>query len=155
MENIKIIQENTEELLKNLKIEGEVRVEEKEGVFQVQIETADPGILIGYHGETLASLQLILSLMFYKQSFSSNKKLGSWSRIVVNVGDWRQRREEALRQMALGAAEKVVATGEAITLPSLSSFERRIIHLALADHPSVETISEGEGAERKLIIKPR
>jgi len=146
--NEKLIKKNTEELLEKLGIEAEIEVEEKEEGCHIQIETADTGILIGYHGETLASLQLILSLMVYK-------KTGAWSRLVVNVGDWRQRREEVLRQMALGAAEKVIATGEVATLPFLSSFERRIIHLTLADHPQVETISEGEGEERKLIIKPK
>lgn len=148
MKNSKIIQETTEELLKNLKIKTEVKIEEKEGTFYVQIETPDTGILIGYHGETLASFQLILSLIIYK-------KLGNWARLVVNIGDWRERREETLRQMAQQAAEKVIATGEAIILPYLSSFERRIIHLALVDHPQVTTISEGEGEERKLIIKPK
>jgi len=146
--NFKIIQETTEELLKNLLVEGRVGVEEEEGVFAVQIETDNAGILIGYHGETLASFQLILSLIVYK-------KLGSWFKIVVNVGDYRQHREEVLRRMALSAAEKVIATGKTVTLENLSSFERRIIHLALADHPQVTTVSEGEGEERKLIIKPR
>lgn len=144
--NVKIINDLTEELFKNLKIEAEIKVEEKEGIFQVQLETIDSGILIGYHGETLASLQIILSLMVYK-------KTGQWLRLVVNIGDWRQRREEALRQMAFSAAEKVIASGEPVILPSFSSFERRIIHLALADHPQVETLSEGEEGERKLIIK--
>lgn len=147
-EKLKIIQETTEQLLENLKIKAAVKVSEGEGVFQVQIETADTGILIGYHGETLASFQIILSLMVYK-------KLGNWLRLIVNIGDYRQRREEALRQMAYASAEKVIATGEAITLPYLSSFERRIIHLTLVDHPQVTTISEGEGEGRKLIIKPK
>lgn len=148
MENIKLIQETAEELLKKIGIEAEVKTEEKEEVFNVQVETEDTGILIGYHGETLASLQLILALIIYK-------KIGSWLKIMVNVGDWRQKREETLRQMALSAAERVASTGEAVTLPDLSSFERRTIHLTLTDHPQVTTISEGEGEERKLIIKPK
>lgn len=141
-----LIKKLAEELLNQLKIEGKIEVEEKEDLFQVQVETADTGILIGYHGETLASLQLILSLMAYK-------KTGRWLKMVVDIGDWRQRREESLGQMAQAAAEKVIASGEPIVYPGLSSFERRSIHLALAEHPKVTTISEGEREERKLIIK--
>jgi len=144
----KLILETAEELLKQLQVEAKVSVEEKDEAFNVQIETEDTGILIGYHGETLSSFQLILALMIYK-------KIGQWTKIIVNVGDWRQRREEALQQMALSSAEKVVTTGEAVVLPDLSSFERRAIHMALADHPKVTTVSEGEGNERKLIIKPK
>ena len=146
MENIKLVQENAEELLKQMMIQATVKVSEKEEVFNVQIETEETGILIGFHGETLISFQLILSLIVYK-------KLGSWLKTIVNVGDWRERRDEVLKQMALATAERVVSSGEAIALPGLSSFERRSVHLILADHPQVETVSEGEGIERKLIIK--
>ncbi len=148
MNNTDLIQKTSEEFLKQLGVSAEIKTEEKDGAFEVQVETADTGILIGYHGETLASLQLILALMIYK-------KTGGWLRIMVNVGDWRQRREETLRQMALSTAERVVTTGEAVTLPDLSSFERRIVHLALTDHAKVVTESEGEGEERKLTIKPK
>lgn len=162
MENKKLVKETLEELLQKLDVKAEVKVEEKEGVFEVQMETEDTGVLIGYHGETLASLQLILSLMIYKarQRLSSGegapaskKTEDSWLKILVNIGDWRQRREETLKQMALSAAEKVVSSGEAMALTELSSFERRTVHLALADHPQVTTESEGEGSDRRLIIK--
>ncbi|MCL5095614.1 MAG: KH domain-containing protein [Patescibacteria group bacterium] len=147
-ENLKIIKTEAQKLLEYLMVEATIEVSEKEDVYEVQIETEDTGILIGYHGETLTSLQLILSLILYK-------RLGSWLRLIVNVGDWRQKREEVLKQMALSAAERVIATDEAMVLPNLSSFERRIVHLILADHPKVTSSSEGEGVERKLIIKPK
>ncbi len=137
-----LILKTAEELLSNLKVEGQTEVsQDEENSFKVQIENQDPGILIGYHGETLASFQLILSLMVFKT-------LGEWRRLIVNVGDWRERREEVLRQMAVGAAEKVLSSGEPMSFPSLSSFERRVIHLTLADHPGVMTVSEGEGEGR-------
>lgn len=148
MKKEELIKETTEELLKNLKVEAEVEVGEKEGAFHVQIETPDSGLLIGSYGETLSDFQLILSLMIFK-------KLDEWCRLVVNVGDYRQRREETLRQMAEDAAERTSATGKPIALPNLSSFDRRIVHLALLDHSSVTTVSEGEGKDRVLIVKPR
>lgn len=146
IENSKLIQEITDDLFKQLGIKADVVVEEKEDVFRVQIETPESGILIGYHGETLSGLQLILSLIIYK-------KLDRWIKLVVNIGDYRQRREEILQQMALSSAEKVVSLGEPVVFTDLSSFERRIIHLALIDHPRVTSISEGEGRERKLVVK--
>ena len=144
--NIKLITEAAEELLKQIKIDGKIKVSEKEETYTVKIETEDSGILIGFHGETLSGFQLILSLMIYK-------KLGSWLKILVDVGDYREKREEELRQLAISAAEKVIATGQPVELYELSSFERRIIHLALVDHPQVTSESIGEGRERKLVVK--
>jgi spoIIIJ-associated protein len=147
-DKINLIKETAEKIIEYLKISAEIKVEEKDEVFNVQIETPDTGILIGYHGETMTSFQLILSLLVYK-------KLGSWQRLVVDVGDWRQRREEILKQMADQAREKVLNSNSPVSLLGLSSFERRVIHLYLAENPQVETLSEGEGADRRLIIKPK
>lgn len=145
-----VIKKTAEELLQHLEIEEpKVSLEEDEdGVFHLSIETRDSGILIGYHGENIYALQLILSLIVYK-------KLGSWQRIVVDVGDWREKREEQLKRMALAAAQRVKFSGESVVMPYLSGAERRIVHLALAENPDVETRSEGEGRERRLIVEPK
>jgi len=144
-----LVKKTTEELLDYLKVKAKVKVKtDEQEVVHVSLETEETGILIGYHGETLSAFQLILGLIVYK-------KLGSWVRIVVNVGDYRERREETLKQMALRAAERVRQTGEAVSLPFLNTGERRIIHLTLQDNPEVFTESEGEGENRRLIIKPR
>jgi len=149
-EKVKIVKKITEELLKNLLIEAlvEVSQEEKNNLFKVQIETNDSGILIGYHGETIEALQLILSLII-------SNELGNWCRLVVNVGDYRQQREDKLKKLALNIAQKVKFSGQPQEISGLSSFERRIIHLALANHPDVFTESEGEGEERRLVVKPK
>lgn len=147
---LKIIQEEVEGLLKLLAFDATVVTSEDEEnkTFKVQIETKEPAVLIGYHGETISAVQLILGIMV-------SKKLGDWVRIIVNVGDYREKREEALRRMALSAAQKAHFSNEAVSLTSLSAAERRIIHLVLKEHPEVETYSEGEGKERRLVIKPR
>lgn len=149
-EPITTIEQTAKNLLKNLKIVGQIEIiEDKENqVYNIQIQTNDSGFLIGYHGETLEAFQLILSLIVYK-------KLGSWARLIINVGDYREKREEQLKRLALNIAQKVKFTTEAQVIPSLSSGERRIIHLALVNDPDVVSESEGEGEERKLIIKPR
>jgi len=145
----KIVGKLTKELIKQLGVKVRVEVsEDKEGVIHVQLETDDPGILIGYHGETLASLQLILAMMAYR-------KTDEWARILVNVGDYRERRKESLERMALSAAQKVKFSGEEHALPSMTSAERRIVHLALANDSEIITESEGEGRSRRVIIKPK
>ncbi len=148
--NLTIIKETAEELLKLLGFEAQVAVEEdaENEAINVQVETEDAGVLIGYHGEAIAALQLILGMMV-------NKKVGEWKRVVVNVGDYREKREETLKRMAENAAQKAHFSGTPVVLSSLSPSERRIIHMTLSGNTEVETVSEGEGADRRLIIKPR
>jgi len=117
-------------------------------VVGLQIESPEAAFLIGFHGETLQALQLILS-------FVSHKVLGEWVRVNVNVGDYRQKREEQLQRLAMSLAMKAKFSGEAQTIPNLTAAERRIIHLALANHPDVVSESEGEGRQRVLTIKPK
>lgn len=146
---LKIIEQITKELLKYLGVKAKIEIgEDKEGAVQINLESSDPGILIGYHGETLSSLQLILSMMAYR-------KLGEWTRILVDVGDYRQLREERLKVLALNAAKRVKFSGESYAMPFLTPAERRIVHLVLADHPGVTTQSEGEGRNRRIIVKPK
>lgn len=146
---LKTIEQITKELLKHLGIETEIEIsEDKEGTVHINLRPSDPGILIGYHGETLSSFQLILSMMIYR-------KLGEWTRILVDVGDYRQRQEERLRALALNAAKKVKFSGESYAMPYLTPAERRIVHLILTDHPEVITESEGEGRNRRIIVKPK
>ena len=144
----KTVEKITKELLEHLEVEASFEVsQDKEEAVEVNLESSDQGVLIGYHGRTLFSLQWILSMMAYRQ-------LGEWTRILVDVGDYRQRRQERLQAMAQNAARRVKFSGEAYALPYLSSAERRIAHMALADDPEVTTESEGEGRERRVIVKP-
>lgn len=147
---IKITKEIAEKILSLLGIEVKIEVEEdKENkAVKIQIETSEPGILIGYHGETLSSLQMLLGIIV-------SKKVGEWTRIVVNIGDYRERREEVLERMALSAAQKAKFSGEPVILPPLSAQDRRVIHLTLSGHPDVTSESEGEGESRRLVVKPR
>lgn len=145
-----LIKKTAEELLQLLEIKKpKISLEKDEdGVFHLSVETEDSGVLIGFHGENLYALQLILSLITYK-------KLGEWRRIVIDIGDWRAKREEQLKRMALGAAQKVKFSNESVAMPYLNAAERRIVHLALSNNPDVTTRSEGEGKERRLIVEPK
>lgn len=114
----------------------------------LSLDDQEAGILIGYHGETIASLQLLLGLMLYRLT-------GEWQRLVVNVGDYRQRRADYLTALAEETAAKVTETGEPLALYNLNPFERRIVHMALVDNPAVATESQGEGKNRFLVVSPR
>lgn len=144
------IKEATSELLTEIGLKGEVKTEfdEEARIIKIQIESPETALLIGFHGETLQSLQLILSFM-------AHKILNEWIKVNVNVGDYRQKREEQLKKLALNLAMKAKFSGETQIIPNLSASERRIIHLALADHPEVVSESEGEGRNRVLTIKPK
>lgn len=144
-----VVQKLTADLLEKLSVAATVTVVDaaEEGM-SVNIDTQESGLLIGYHGETLNSLQLLLSMMLF-QTYNE------WIRIVVNIGDYREKREETIKSLALRVASEVALTKQPTPLPYLVPFERRIVHMTLVDHPSVISVSEGEGRERRVMVKPK
>jgi spoIIIJ-associated protein len=139
----------TEDLLTKLEVAGQVAVDVDEtGAFRVHIDTEETGLLIGYHGQTLESFQIILGMIVSKQ-------LGSWQKVYVNVGDYREKREEALMHMAQRAAERALALKRPVEIARLTAAERRVIHLTLSGDERVSTESIGEGIDRKLLVKPK
>ena len=123
-------------------------IEKKDEAIWIQFQTGDSALLIGYHGETLSSLQLMISLIV-------SQALGSWQKIVVNVNNWREERDEQLKVLAANFAQRVKFSGKPQILPPLSSSERRVIHLYLSDYSDVESVSQGVGRDRRLLIKPK
>lgn len=101
--------------------------------------------LIGRRGETLASIQYLVRLMI-------NQRIRRWKNIVVDVEQYKERRVNQLTQLAQRMAEQVTESGRAVSLEPMPANERRIVHLALRDHPSVYTQSSGEGDRRKVHI---
>ncbi len=105
-------------------------------------------MLIGRRGETLAALQHITRLI-------TSRELESSSNLVVDIDGFKARREQSLRRLAQRMAEQALRTGRTVALEPMPPHERRIIHLALRDHPQVTTQSVGEGERRKVTIIPR
>ncbi len=114
----------------------------------LDVEGDDLGILIGRRGQTLSSLQYIVRLIVGYQA-------EAWLPVIIDVKGYKQRRYEALRALAWRMAEQVKAGGAPFTLEPMSAFERRIIHISLAEHPDVATQSTGEGEARKVVILPK
>lgn len=149
MSEKKLIKETTEKLLNLMGFsEAEIKISEKEDNILVNIKVEDQGVLIGYHGETINALQLILSLIIYRET-------DKWQPVLVDIGDYRQEQEERLTNIALSTAQKVKFSQKPISLVGLRPFERRMVHMALAEHADVYTQSEGEGMTRKLIVYPK
>ena len=109
------------------------------------IEGDDLGILIGRRGQTLACLQYLVRLIVAYQ-------VKAWVPIIIDVEGYKQRRYEALQALAWRMAERVKTRGVSFILEPMPAYERRIIHLALADHPDVITQSTGVGEGRKVVI---
>jgi len=145
----KIIQETTRELLKLLQIEGTFKVvENEEESLDIILDTKDSAIVIGYHGDILESLQLILSLCIAK-------RVGRFIRVSVEVGDYKKNRIEWLKGFAEQTKKEVLEQGREIAIPNLRSWERRVVHLFLQEDKEVLSESQGEGRDRVLVIKPR
>jgi spoIIIJ-associated protein len=106
------------------------------------------GALIGRKGERLSALQHLVNLML-------SRRMGDWTRVLVDVEDYRGRRERQLVEIARRAAERVVETGKMLQLEPMSALERRWIHIALRDNPDVATQSIGEEPNRRVIVLPR
>ncbi len=144
------------EILENLmaQLDFHVRVEIKAGEtnrLNVVGEGAEKellGALIGRKGERLSALQHLVNLLL-------SKKVGEWTRILVDVEDYRGRRERQLRDLANRAAERVLETGKMLQLEPMPALERRWIHLALRDHDKVATQSIGEEPNRRVVVLPR
>ena len=106
------------------------------------------GALIGRKGERLSALQHLLNLML-------SRKMGAWTRVLVDVEDYRGRRERQLRDIALRAAERVMESGKMLQLEPMPPLERRWIHLALRDHAEVTTQSIGDEPQRRVVVLRR
>jgi spoIIIJ-associated protein len=116
----------------------------------LHVEGADEeamGLLIGRRGETLRSLQFLLNLLV-------SRRVQKWPQVVVDVGNYRQRRQESLEGLARRMAERVRQNGRPIMLEPMAAYERRIVHLALRGDTSIYTESSGEGENRKIVIYP-
>ncbi len=142
-----------ETLMGHLGFEG-VTVEIREGEtsrLNVVGEGADRealGSLIGRKGERLSALQHLVNLML-------SRRTGQWTRVLVDVEDYRGRRERQLVDLATRAAQRVVETGKMLQLEPMPALERRWIHLSLRDNPDVFTQSIGEEPNRRVVVLPR
>lgn len=146
--NKKVATDLVKDLFDKLGISESFEVSENEESFEVVVSSEDPGLIIGHHGDTLDSLQLVISLMLAK-------KLGEFKRVSIEVGDYKKNRSDYLKNLAAQTKERVLSEGREIFLPNLKPWERREVHLYLQDDNDVVSESIGEGKDRTLVIKPK
>jgi spoIIIJ-associated protein len=119
-----------------------------DGAGRLTFSGADASAVIGPGGRVINALQYLTVLTAMRQA-------GEMVRMVVDADGYRERREAALRAMAMEHAGRVKETGEEAVFEALTSYERRIIHHTLIDHPDVVTYSEGAEPDRHIVISPR
>jgi len=134
------------DVLKAMKIQAEVEINEVDDVINIILTGPDMGIMIGYRGETLDSLQYLLSLLINKG------KEEKYKRVFLDTENYRSRREDTLRRLALKVASKVKTSGKYLKLEPMNPYERRIIHSSLQSDPYIETCSEGDEPFRRVVI---
>ncbi|MFH0942161.1 MAG: RNA-binding cell elongation regulator Jag/EloR [Chloroflexota bacterium] len=143
-----------EELLRRLGLEASVNLEESQGEpggagqILLGIQGDDLGILIGRRGQTLAALQYLVRTIV-------SHRLKVKAPLTIDVEGYRERRAEALQSMARRLADQVVSRREACMMDPMTPYERRIIHVELAEDPDVTTHSIGEGDGRRVVIEPK
>jgi len=121
-------------------------IEGEENQVLVGLTVANPAGLIGFKGRNLAALQLMLSL-------AVKVKLGEWVRLVLDVNNYREEQKKRLVMMVKSLAEKAKATGQAVEMANMSSYERRLCHMAAAEIEGITSDSEGAGEQRHVVIK--
>jgi len=142
------IKEKIEFFLQSFAIAGEVIVKKSDDTLVANIVTGRPEILIGRNGQTLFALQQVVRAMLAKE-FEEGEML------VIDVEGYRQKHNDRVKMQAREVALKVMASGQPVHLSPMTSFERRLVHIAVSDFADLEADSEGEGLSRHIVIKPK
>ncbi len=135
------------ELIGLMGFPADISVQDTSESVRVEVAGDDLGPLIGKHGQTLASLEALVGLI-------SGRRVGSMTRIEMDVMGYRERREAALQALARKTADRVARSGREIALLPMDARDRRIVHVALQDHRDVTTVSRGEGELRRVVVMP-
>lgn len=132
----------------NMEVAVDVQYEEESGMMNIDLAGEEMGILIGKRGQTLDSLQYLVSLVV-------NKESDEYIRVKVDTEDYRARRKETLENLAKNIAYKVKKTRRAVSLEPMNPYERRIIHSALQNDKYIATHSEGDEPFRRVVVTYR
>lgn len=136
-------------IMGHMGLNGTVDIHLGEDAIKLNVSGAKMGMLIGKRGATLNSLQYLLNVVYHKHFPGESK------RVILDVEDYREKREETLRILALNLASKATRYRKEVILEPMNPQERRIIHTALQGNPSVSTFSQGEEPYRKVVISPK
>ena len=148
--NLEKIKKEIEEFFKKMTFEAEIQSLSKEcPTLTLSLKVEEPQILIGEKGETLFEIQHLLKLILRRKI-----NIEEAFYVDLDISDYKKKKIAYLKEMARALAEEVVLIKKEKILPPMSSYERRIIHLELANMPNVTTESMGQEPERKVVISP-
>lgn len=133
-------------ILDNMRVQSEIKIREVDDVIYIDLNGPKMGLIIGYRGETLDSLQYLSSLVVNKEHDIPYKK------VVLDTENYRKKREETLKRVAEKTAYKVRKTRRPYKLEPMNPYERRVIHSALQDNEYVYTFSEGDEPHRRIVV---
>lgn len=133
-------------VLSSMNIKSDIDIKEENDIIKINLKGPNMGLVIGYRGETLDSLQYLVSLVINKNHENPYKK------VVLDAENYRHKREETLIKLAQKTAYKVKKSGRPYKLEPMNPYERRIIHSALQEYTDINTYSEGEEPFRRIII---
>lgn len=150
LDMVSTIEKLTKELFTLAGVDVKVSVSEnEEGNYDVNLETTEEtGLLIGFRGENINAIQTVLGIM-------TKGVTGEWVRLIVNIGDYRQKQEEKLFILADQSADRAIETKEPQPVYNLTAGQRRIIHMYLSKREDVLTESQGVEPERFLVVKSK
>lgn len=134
-----------DELLNKLSVDASYEIIKGKQGLNVNINGKNIGFLIGYRGETLYSLQNIMSVI-------AGKGIESKVRVILDIEGYKAKREKTLEELAQKVAKTVIRTKKPITLEPMQAYERKIIHTKLQENNAVETTSVGEEPNRRIVI---
>jgi spoIIIJ-associated protein len=137
----------TERVLEALGLDGEIAVREDDDAITVEVQGDDLGLLIGRHGQTIDALQHIA----YRVAFRGGEER---KRLIVDASGYRERRAATLKHDAERAADDAERLGRRVELEPMNAVERRVVHEHLRERGGVETHSEGDEPERRLVVSP-
>ncbi|MEA4846891.1 MAG: RNA-binding cell elongation regulator Jag/EloR [Clostridiaceae bacterium] len=138
------------DILEAMDIKAEIRVKDVNESLYINLAGPKMGVIIGRRGQTLDSLQYLVSLVVNK-----DKERDGFVKVILDTEDYRRKREETLQRLARRLAERVQRTGKRVELEPMNPYERRIIHSTLQEIEGITTFSEGEEPYRKVIISTK
>ncbi len=147
LDPVETLEDLLEEIAEGLQLDVEVEVEAGDGVLTGRLKGDDVGLFIGRHGQTIDAVQHLAQRIVFPEGPSP-------IRVVVDADGYRERRVETLQAEAEEAAEESQRSGRPVELEPMPASERRIVHEYLRERGGVETHSEGDEPERRLVVSP-
>jgi spoIIIJ-associated protein len=142
-----VLEDLLAEIAEGLGLDVEIEIEESEGILKGCLRGEDVGLFIGRRGQTIDAVQHLAQRIVFHDGPSD-------TRVIVDADGYRERRAEALRDDADAAADEVLRTDRPVELDPMPASERRVVHEHLRDRGDVQTHSEGEEPERRLVVSP-